>query len=39
MAKKLGAITADYRWFAVVYIVASFFIIPLIIFGLSLAGW
>ncbi|UJR16768.1 hypothetical protein I4U23_003668 [Adineta vaga] len=39
MAKKLGEITATYRWFAVVYIIAAFFLIPLIVFGLSLAGW
>lgn len=39
LAKKLGEITAKYRWFAIVYIVASFFLIPLIIFGVSLAGW
>jgi sodium-dependent phosphate cotransporter len=39
MAKKLGAITAEYRWFAVVYIVAAFFVIPLIVFALSLGGW
>jgi hypothetical protein len=39
LAKKLGEITADYRWFAIVYIVASFFLIPLFIFSISLAGW
>jgi sodium-dependent phosphate cotransporter len=39
MAKKLGKITAEYRWFAVVYIVAAFFLIPLAVFALSLAGW
>ena len=39
MAKKLGEITANYRWFAVVYILSAFFLIPLIVFGLSLAGW
>lgn len=39
LATKLGSITGRYRWFAVVYIVASFFVIPLIVFGLSLAGW
>ncbi|CAF1500886.1 unnamed protein product [Rotaria sordida] len=38
LAKKLGDTTANYRWFAIVYIVASFFIIPLIIFAISLAG-
>ncbi|CAF0731055.1 unnamed protein product [Adineta steineri] len=39
LAKKLGAITAEYRWFAIVYIIASFFVIPSIIFAISLAGW
>ena len=39
LAKKLGEITANYRWFAIVYIVASFFLIPLFIFLISLAGW
>ena len=39
LAKKLGEITAEYRWFAIVYIVVSFFLLPLIIFGISLAGW
>jgi len=39
LAKQLGEITAKYRWFAIVYIVASFFIIPLLIFSLSFAGW
>ena len=39
LAKKLGETTAEYRWFAIVYIVASFFVIPAIIFAISLAGW
>ena len=39
LATKLGEITGRYRWFAVVYIVASFFVIPLIVFGLSIPGW
>ncbi|UJR28994.1 hypothetical protein I4U23_010212 [Adineta vaga] len=39
LAKKLGEITAEYRWFAIVYIVASFFLIPLTVFAISLAGW
>ncbi|CAB3988680.1 sodium-dependent phosphate transport 2B-like [Paramuricea clavata] len=37
-AKKLGDTTADYRWFALVYLVICFFILPATIFGLSLAG-
>lgn len=39
LAKGLGNITASYRWFAVVYIVACFFVLPLFVFSLSLAGW
>ncbi|CAF1110963.1 unnamed protein product [Rotaria sp. Silwood1] len=39
LAKKLGETTANYRWFAIVYIIGSFFLIPLIIFCISLAGW
>lgn len=39
MAKALGNVTARYRWFAVFYIIFCFFVIPLVVFGLSLAGW
>ncbi|CAF3909468.1 unnamed protein product [Rotaria sp. Silwood1] len=39
IATKLGKITGKYRWFAVLYIVCAFCLIPLIVFGLSLAGW
>ena len=39
MAKSLGNITASYRWFAAVYIMLCFFILPLLVFSLSLAGW
>lgn len=39
LAKGLGSITAKYRWFAAVYIICCFFIIPLFVFGLSVAGW
>ena len=35
-AKFLGKTTAKYRWFAVAYLLVVFFIIPAIIFGLSL---
>ena len=35
-AKFLGETTAKYRWFAVAYLLVVFFIIPAIIFGLSL---
>lgn len=38
LARKLGDLTADYRWFATLYLVASFFVIPIVVFGLSLAG-
>ncbi|CAL8352522.1 unnamed protein product [Boreogadus saida] len=39
LAKGLGDITASYRWFAGVYILACFFVLPLGIFALSMAGW
>ncbi|XP_073699048.1 solute carrier family 34 member 2a [Garra rufa] len=39
MAKGLGQITAQYRWFSGFYIIVCFFIFPLVVFGLSLAGW
>lgn len=39
MAKSMGAITAKYRWFAAVYIILCFFLLPLLVFSLSLAGW
>ncbi|KAK0135590.1 Sodium-dependent phosphate transport protein 2B [Merluccius polli] len=39
LAKGLGDITASYRWFAAVYIICCFFVLPLSIFGLSMAGW
>ena len=39
VAKTLGNKTADYRWFAVVYLVFGFFLLPAAVFGLSLAGW
>ncbi|XP_061593158.1 sodium-dependent phosphate transport protein 2B-like isoform X2 [Cololabis saira] len=39
MAKGLGDITASHRWFAAVYILFCFFILPLSVFSLSLAGW
>ena len=37
-AKKLGDTTADYRWFALVYLITFFFVLPAVVFGLSLAG-
>ncbi|KAM6942125.1 solute carrier family 34 member 2a [Lycodopsis pacificus] len=39
LAKSLGNITASYRWFAAVYIISFFFVLPLVVFSLSLAGW
>ncbi|KAG5849660.1 hypothetical protein ANANG_G00113280 [Anguilla anguilla] len=39
MAKALGDRTAQHRWFAAVYILLCFFLLPLLVFGLSLAGW
>ena len=39
LAKRLGDTTAKYRWFAVVYLVIIFFILPALVFALSLAGW
>ena len=39
LAKALGNTTAEYKWFAIVYLFVVFFIIPGAIFGLSLAGW
>ncbi|KAI5087632.1 solute carrier family 34 (type II sodium/phosphate cotransporter), member 2a, partial [Silurus meridionalis] len=38
LAKSLGDVTARYRWFAVFYVLLCFFFIPLLVFGLSLAG-
>ncbi|XP_067418643.1 sodium-dependent phosphate transport protein 2B [Emydura macquarii macquarii] len=39
LAKSLGNITAKYRWFAIFYLIICFFLIPLAVFGLSVAGW
>lgn len=38
LAKKLGAITENYRWFAGMYLACMFFVFPGIILGLSIAG-
>ncbi|XP_045600158.2 sodium-dependent phosphate transport protein 2A isoform X1 [Procambarus clarkii] len=38
LALGLGKITAKYRWFAVVYMVMSFAIVPLFVFAVSLGG-
>ncbi|XP_007953472.1 sodium-dependent phosphate transport protein 2B [Orycteropus afer afer] len=39
LAKGLGSISAKYRWFAIFYLFFFFFLTPLTVFGLSLAGW
>lgn len=39
LAKGLGNISAKYRWFAIFYLVVFFCLVPLTVFGLSLAGW
>ena len=39
LSKLLGNTTADYRWFAVAYLILLYFVVPLVVFGLSLAGW
>lgn len=39
MSKTLGNTTAQYRWFAIFYLLVCFFLLPLFVFGLSLAGW
>ncbi|NXU74199.1 NPT2B protein, partial [Oreotrochilus melanogaster] len=39
MSKTLGNVTAKYRWFAIFYLLVCFFLLPLFVFGLSLAGW
>ncbi|KAJ1061117.1 hypothetical protein K5549_012140 [Capra hircus] len=39
LAKGLGSVSAKYRWFAIVYLIIFFLLIPLGVFGLSLLGW
>lgn len=39
MASVLGERTAKYRWFAVLYLLICFLILPSLVLGLSLAGW
>jgi hypothetical protein len=38
LARKLGDLTAEYRWFAGLYLILSFFLLPALIFALSMAG-
>ncbi|XP_062279743.1 sodium-dependent phosphate transport protein 2B-like [Scomber scombrus] len=39
LARGLGNHTAQYRWFAGFYLILCFLILPVSIFGLSVAGW
>ncbi|XP_051515763.1 solute carrier family 34 member 2b [Myxocyprinus asiaticus] len=39
LAKALGNRTAKYRWFAALYLFLCFFLLPLLVLGLSIAGW
>lgn len=39
MAKFLGNTISKYRWFSLFYLFLVFFLIPAVIFSLSLAGW
>ncbi|CAJ1059926.1 solute carrier family 34 member 2b [Xyrichtys novacula] len=39
LARGLGNRTAKYRWFAGLYLFLCFLVMPLTVFGLSLAGW
>ena len=39
VAKYLGCQTAKYRWFAIVYLILCFFLLPAAGFGLSLISW
>merc|ERR1712042_167224 len=38
VARVLGDVTSQYRWFAILYLAGMFFIFPLTLFGLSMAG-
>ncbi|XP_055969082.1 sodium-dependent phosphate transport protein 2A [Sorex fumeus] len=39
MAKALGKRTSKYRWFAVLYLLLCFLLLPSLVFGISMAGW
>lgn len=39
MARVLGERTAKYRWFAVLYLLLCFLLLPALVLDLSLAGW
>ena len=38
LAKSLGNTTSKYRWFAILYVIGLFFVIPIFVFALSLLG-
>jgi sodium-dependent phosphate cotransporter len=38
LAKSLGNTTAEFRWFAIVYVIGLFFAMPIFVFLLSLLG-
>ena len=38
-AKFMGNTTAEYRWFALAYVLVVYFLLPAALFALSLAGW
>ena len=38
LAKMMGNTTAEYRWFAIFYLVVAFFVVPGTIFALSMTG-
>ena len=38
VARTLGNVTSQYRWFALLYLAGMFFLFPLTLFGLSMAG-
>lgn len=39
MSRVLGERTAKYRWFAVLYLLLCFLLLPALVLGLSIAGW
>ena len=39
LAKFLGTRTANYRWFAILYIIFMFFLLPGAVFALSIPAW
>jgi len=39
LARTLGNVTAEYRWFSVFYLIMMFFLLPLVVFGLSLISF